>query len=170
MRLDGGGPVRVRLAPGGEALDADLVIGVPELRPHTIHGLPMDDHGFLLVDAHGQVSGAPDVYAAGDCAAFPIKQGGLAAQQADAIVHHVARRAGADVGAMTTRVVLRARLLTGEGDLWLRRDLLRLGDRGEVGHHALWWPPDKVVGRWLAPYLQARRDAEALGGKAVARP
>jgi sulfide:quinone oxidoreductase len=161
VRLDDGDPVHVRLTPGRDAFDADLVVGVPDLRPHTLHGVPIDDRGFLPVDAHGQVSGVRDVYAAGDCAAFPIKQGGLAAQQADAIVHHIARRAGAGVEAPTTRVVLRARMLTGAEDLWLQRDLLAPGDRGEVARHALWSPPAKVAGRWIAPYLQALRETEA---------
>ena len=35
------------------------------------------------VDAIGRVPGAEDVYAAGDITTFPVKQGGLAAQQAD---------------------------------------------------------------------------------------
>ena len=24
--------------------------------------------------------------------------------------------------------------------------------------HALWWPPSKIAGRWLAPYLAQRHD------------
>lgn len=160
---------RIRLSPGGETFDADLVIAVPDLRPHTLHGLPVDERGFLPVDAHGRVSGAQDIYAAGDCAAFPIKQGGLAAQQADAVALHVARRAGAAVEESTTQVVLRARMLTGRDDLWLRRDLLDPADHGEVATHSLWWPPGKVAGRWIAPYLQARRDGQDGVPHAVAQ-
>ena len=37
------------------------------------------------------------VWAAGDAIAFPVKQGGLAAQQADAVAEAIAARAGADV-------------------------------------------------------------------------
>jgi sulfide:quinone oxidoreductase len=117
--------------------------------------------GFPPVDAHGRLSGAADIYAAGDCAAFPIKQGGLAAQQADAVALHIAARAGVAVEARTTNVVLRARMLTGLDDLWMRRDLLRASDRGEVSGQSLWWPPGKVAGRWLSPYLEARRDTAA---------
>jgi len=168
MTLSAGDPLAVRLKPSGEVFDAGLVVAVPELLPHTLRGLPIDDRGFLPVDAHGRVSGAPDIYAAGDCAAFPIKQGGLAAQQAEAVALHVAARAGAAVQADTTRVVLRARMLTGGDDLWLRRDLLDSGDRGEVASHALWWPPGKIAGRWLSPYLEARRDAAAGVPHAVA--
>jgi sulfide:quinone oxidoreductase len=162
MALAKGDPIAVRLTPGAECFDADLVVAVPDLLPHTLRGLPIDGRGFLPVDGHGRVSGAQDIYAAGDCAAFPIKQGGLAAQQADAVALHVAARAGVAVEAKTTNVVLRARMLTGLDDgFWMRRDLLRAGDRGEVSGHSLWWPPGKVAGRWLSPYLEARREAAA---------
>ena len=161
MTLSNSTPITVGLKPSGESFDADLVVAVPDLLPHTLRGLPINDQGFLPVDAHGRVSGARDVYAAGDCAAFAIKQGGLATQQADAVVLHIASRAGVEVDVETVRVVLRARLLTGQNDLWLRRDLLRPGDHGEVSHQSLWWPAGKVAGRWLSPYLQAGRDADA---------
>jgi sulfide:quinone oxidoreductase len=169
MTLSDGEPVRVRLKPGTESFDADLVVAVPDLLPHTLPGLAINDGGFLPVDAHGRLSGAHDIYAAGDCAAFPIKQGGLATQQADAAALHIASRAGVEIEAATTHVVLRARLLTGHDDLWLRRDLLRPGDRGEVSDHSLWWPPGKIAGRWLSPYLEARRDTEAGVPHAPAR-
>jgi hypothetical protein len=35
------------------------------------------------------------------------------------------------------------------------------GGRGEdwrVSDHALWWPPSKIAGRRLAPYLALRHD------------
>jgi sulfide:quinone oxidoreductase len=37
------------------------------------------------------------VYAAGDITAFPVKQGGIAAEQADAVAEMLASEAGADV-------------------------------------------------------------------------
>jgi sulfide:quinone oxidoreductase len=169
MTLSVGTPIKIRLKPSGKTFDADRVVAVPDLFPHTLHGLPIDDRGFLPVDAHGRVSGARDVYAAGDCAAFPIKHGGLATQQADAVALHIASRTGVEVDVETVRVVLRARLLTGLDDLWLRRDLLRPDDRGQVSRQSLWWPPGKIAGRWLSPYLQARRDAEAGVPHAPAR-
>ena len=43
-----------------------------------------DAAGFIAVDEHGRVPGADGVYAAGDVTTFPLKQGGLATQQADA--------------------------------------------------------------------------------------
>jgi sulfide:quinone oxidoreductase len=168
VSLEAGDPLALKLGPSGRRFDADLAIAVPDLRPHGLRGLPVDERGFLPVDAHGRVSGARDIYAAGDCAAFPVKQGGLAAQQADAVALHIARRAGAEVDETTTQVVLRARMLTGREDLWLRRDLLDADDHGQVATHSLWWPPGKVAGRWIAPYIQAQRDAAAGVPHAVA--
>ena len=59
-----------------------------------IDGLPCDPHGFVPVDEYGRVEGVADVYAAGDGTDFPVKQGGLATQQADAAAEHIAARPG----------------------------------------------------------------------------
>ena len=53
------------------------------------------------------------VFAAGDATTFPIKQGGLAAQQADAVAEMVACAAGADIRPQPFRPILRGTLLTG---------------------------------------------------------
>jgi len=108
-----------RLAGGG-TVAADAAIALPPLQGPWIEGMPGDDHGFIPVDAHGRVTGASGVYAAGDATTFPIKQGGLATQQADAAAEAVA----ADLGLRTTaepfRPVLRGLLLTGGAPLYLR--------------------------------------------------
>ena len=57
-------------------------------------GCPRPSRGFIATDRHGRVLGADDVYAAGDGTAFPVKQGGLAAQQADAAAAAIAAAAG----------------------------------------------------------------------------
>ena len=44
--------------------------------------------------AHGLVRGLDDVYAAGDLTDFPVKQGGIATQQADAAAESIAAAAG----------------------------------------------------------------------------
>ena len=117
-------------------------------------GLPSDAHGFIPVDEYGRVIGVDAAYAAGDATDHPIKQGGLACQQADAVAAHVAAVAGAPVDAVSYAPVLRGRLLTGHSDRFLRR-AERTGE-GEVAATPLWWPPTKVSGRYLAPYLESR--------------
>jgi sulfide:quinone oxidoreductase len=157
----------------GERVPADRTIVVPPMQGPWIAGIPHDDHGFIPVDAHGRVGGAPGVFAAGDATSFPIKQGGLASQQADVVATTVAAELGAVAAAPPFRPVLRGLLLTGGAPLYLRAELTAKGTvrrtgharpelRGEVSARALWWPPGKVAGRYLAPYMATARPA-ALG-------
>ena len=63
------------------------------------------------------------MFAAGDVTIGPVKQGGLATQQADAVAEAIATEAGAAVTPRPCRRVLRGVVLTGEAPLYLRRDL-----------------------------------------------
>ena len=62
---------------GGESIDVDRVVALPELVGEPIAGVPHDNKGFIPVDEHGAVRRLPGVYAAGDGIAYPVKQGGL---------------------------------------------------------------------------------------------
>jgi sulfide:quinone oxidoreductase len=147
----------------GPPVRADAVISVPTLHGPEIAGLPADSRGFIPVDAHGRVSHTPGVYAAGDATTFPVKQGGLATQQADAAAEVAAADLGLRAEAAPFRPVLRGLLLTGGAPLYLRAELTGEREpsarrlRGEVSSRALWWPPGKVAGRYLAPYLATAR-------------
>jgi sulfide:quinone oxidoreductase len=142
------------LAAHGSTLRVDRVVALPRLRAPVIDGVPRDGAGFVPTDPHGRVPGVPDVYAAGDLTAFPIKQGGLAAQQADAAAEAIAAKAGADVEPRPFRPVLRALLLTGGVPTFLRVELGGgRGETSEASEEMLWWPPGKIVGRYLAPFL-----------------
>jgi len=135
-------------------LAADRVVALPRLTGPDINGIPCDQRGFVATDEHGRVRGLRDVYAAGDLTAFPIKQGGLAAQQADAAAETIAANAGAPIEPRPFSPVLRALLLTGKAPVFLRVELG--GGHGETSTAAdepLWWPPGKIVGRYLAPFL-----------------
>ena len=102
------------------------------------------------------------VWAAGDATDFPLKQGGIATQQADVAARSIAARAGAPVGLERFSPLLRGILLTGRGAWWLRNDPTGGAGEGDLAGHALWWPPSKIAGRWLSPYL-AKRDEGAAG-------
>ena len=151
----------------GQAMIADTVISLPALTGPRIEGLPSDENGFLPTDAHANVRGAHHVLAAGDVTSFPIKQGGLATQQADAAAATIAHELGTPVEAIPFTPVLRGLLLTGGAPLYLRAELDPEGHRtkearhrrlsGKVSSRALWWPPGKVAGRYLAPYLSTAR-------------
>ena len=141
------------LTPGDRPLEADEVIALPAMDGPAIDGLPSDDRGFVPIDEHARVSGVDDVYAAGDGTNFPIKQGGLGTQQADAAAEHIAHRLGAAVTPEPFRPVLRGKLLTGEESLHLRTDIAGGGGEGGASPDCLWWPPHKISGRYLAPWL-----------------
>jgi sulfide:quinone oxidoreductase len=148
----------VRVLPSGRMLSADRLVALPLIRGPRLDGVPSDpDFGFVPVDGHGRVDGLDDVYAAGDATIFPVKQGGLAAQQADAVAEHVAARHGARLDPSPFRPVLRGMLFTGGPERYLRA-----GDDA-VAAQPLWWPPTKIAGRYLAPYLYEREPAAAPG-------
>jgi sulfide:quinone oxidoreductase len=113
--------------------------------------MPEGAGGFVRTDEYGRVEGRDDVYAAGDMTTFPLKQGGIAAQQADAAAESIAALAGALVTPRPFRPVLRGLLLTGLSPRFLAASLL--DDSSEVDSEPLWWPPAKIVGRHLAPFL-----------------
>jgi sulfide:quinone oxidoreductase len=129
-----------------------LAVALPRPVGRRIPGLPADELGFVPVDAYGHVAGAPDVYAAGDMTTRPLRQGGLAALQADAAASAIAARAGAAVSPDPYRPRLRAMLLTGERPRYLTH---APGDAGETWDEPPWWPPHKIAGRHLGPYLAA---------------
>jgi sulfide:quinone oxidoreductase len=152
----------------GATLDADCVVAVPELRGPRITGMPSDLQGFVATDALGGVIGLADVYAAGDMTSYPIKQGGLATQQADLIAQCIASDHGASVMQSRVHRVLRARLVGGASPVYLRTELDELGQPTAAstvhGHFndsesVSLTPPEKVFGRYLTPYLQTRRPA-----------
>jgi sulfide:quinone oxidoreductase len=141
---------------GGESLAADRVIALPVLRGPAIEGLPSDASGFVRTAPDGAVTGVPDVWAIGDAGGFPVKQGGIACQQADAAAAAIARRLGADVGPMPFVPVLRGWMWDGAGGTFLRADLRGGHDEssGAADAEPLWWPVAKIACRFLAPFLQ----------------
>ena len=94
-----------------------------------------------------------DVFAAGDATSFPIKRGGLAAQQADAVAEAIAASLGVPIVPRSIRPVLRG-LLVADGVVHYMRASVN-GDESAVSESPLWWPPNRLSGRYLAPYLSA---------------
>ena len=142
------------LIPGGRPLDVDRVVALPLVRGPRIDGVPADPQlGFVPVNRYGQVDGLEDVYCAGDAIDFPIKQGGLATQQADTVAQHVAAHHGAPVLPSPWSPVLRGMLFTGDAQHFLRASTAGGQPVGAAASQPLWWPPTKIAGRYLAPYL-----------------
>ena len=172
---------RTLLLAGGAEVFVDRVITLPVLEGPNLRGLPHDQHGFVPVDSFGRVSDLDHVYAAGDVTTFPLKQGGLATQQADAVAEAIAAMAGAAISPTPFRPVLRGLLLTGGAPLYLRAEPQRFQhettvaieapadrrtarDASAAAGQALWWPPAKIAGRYLAPYLATARPSPLASG------
>jgi sulfide:quinone oxidoreductase len=147
---------------GGRHIDVDRVVTLPVPVGPALRGLPDTDDGFIPVDEHGLVEGLEGVYAAGDATDSPIKQGGLAGQQAVAAAEAIAARHGVDIDPQPYQPVLRGMLLTGGRSRWLRSPASDTPTEAHAALHALWWPPTKIATRYLAPYLMGRADAEYL--------
>lgn len=148
--------------PDAGPLVVDRLVTLPLLSGPAIEGLPADEDGFVEVDEHLRVPGLPGVYAVGDATTNPIKQGGLASQQADLAAALIARAAGPEA---SDRQRLRAVLLTGERPLYLQATI--------EGNHCVassaswdcpWSPPQKIAARYLAPYLACRESEPADEG------
>jgi sulfide:quinone oxidoreductase len=152
---------RLVAEPGARALSDARVVALPRALGPALRGLTYDVRGFIRCDRHGKVYGAATVWAAGDAIAFPVKQGGLASQQAVAAAEAIAARAGADVQPQPFRPVLRGVLLTGRGQAWMRK--APDSAEGETERRALFWPPTKIAGRYLSPYLAQLAETAATG-------
>jgi sulfide:quinone oxidoreductase len=157
------------ISPGDRHLRVDRVISLPELHGPSVRGIPLGDHGFIRVDPYGRVPHVEDVYAAGDATDFPIKHGGLAAQQADVAAQSIAAQAGATVTPERFDPMINGMLLTNDKPRYLTAHITGgNGFSSKISDTPTWSPPRKIVARYLAPYLDeldqesARSDAVAL--------
>ena len=146
---------RLRTA-GGPPIPADRVVALPRLEGQRLAGVPCDRDGFVATRADGRIEGLSDVYAAGDITRFGVRQGGIAAQQADLVAGTIAVRAGARVEPSGFEPVLRALLLTGAEPLYLQAEIGGDDPAWAVSHEPLWSPTAKIAGRHLAPFLTSR--------------
>jgi sulfide:quinone oxidoreductase len=144
----------VELPNGADPLSVDRVVTLPEFHGPNIQGIPADARGFVPVDRHGRVAGVSDVYAAGDATSAPIKQGGLACQQADAAAETIAARAGAALEPQPYRALLQGVLLTEHGATVLRRTGDTAGHDAGASTKPLWWPPTKIAGKELTRHIR----------------
>jgi sulfide:quinone oxidoreductase len=158
------GRVRAMAADAGELelhdgrrIQARAVITLPDLVGRQVPGLRQDAEGFVAVDNHGRVAGADDVYAAGDVTTFPLKQGGLATQQADAAAETMLAGLGVPIVPRPFEPVLQGVLYTEGAPVYLRST--EDGQGSPPRTYSMWWPPSKIAGRHLAPYLATRAGA-----------
>ena len=155
----------------GEPLEADAVVSLPRLEGRHLDGLPYDSDGFIPVDDHARIGGLSHAFAVGDITNFPVKQGGIATQQADAAAEAIAADLGCDVEAKPLDPVLRGILWTGSKPRYLFGWLG--GGHGEtsVAGERPPWPidnPSKLIGRYLTPFLAEPRGATRAASSSAA--
>jgi len=143
--------------PGERELHFDHVVAVPRLVGPAITGLPADADGFLPVTSHCEVTGVQRVYAAGDGTDFPVKFGGIAAQQADAAAASIASLAGAPTEPRPFDGIVHGVLLSGrkQGSLYFTARIegglaleSRISDTTPP-----WTTEAKITARYLGSYL-----------------
>lgn len=140
-------------APGGP-VPADAVISAAEVEAATLPGLPAGRRGFVSTDEFGRVDGRDDLFVVGEASAYPIRQGGLAAQQAEAAASAIAASIDPGLQALRFTPVLRAALITGAEPLYVRTEL-HGARREELATGALWAPPGKIAARHLGALLDS---------------
>lgn len=154
----------VTIGAGKERLEADRIVALPQLFGPSVRGLPAASHGFIPIDRYCRVVAAEGVYAAGDATDYPIKHGGLAAQQADTAAAGIAAAAGAPVQPSPFDPEIRGMLLTGGEPLYLSAHVTGgHGFSSTISESPSWSPPTKISARYLAPYLTER----GVGGAAT---
>lgn len=163
------------ISPGDRGVPVDRIVTLPRLVGPRLRGIPCGPDGFIRTDAHGRLAGIAGVFAAGDATDVAIKQGGLAAQQADAVAvaEMIAFSAGVDIDPQPFRPMLRAVLLTGGKPRYLRADISAGAAQDSIiSAEPLWCPPTKLCGSYLAAYLSCqvgeRRDVITQDEDAIA--
>jgi len=148
------------LQPSGAPARFDRLISMPELKGPAIPGLPADAGGFLPITADCAVLGVDRVYAAGDATDFPVKFGGIAAQQADTAAAAIAAIAGAPTEALPFDGTVHGALQRS----WTPMERLYFTaqvQRGEVRQSRISGAPTsspaaKIAARYLGPYLDTQ--------------
>jgi sulfide:quinone oxidoreductase len=154
----------VRLVTEANVVDArsvgaEHVVALPRVVGRRIEGLPHDAEDFIVVDEHARVEGLPAVYAAGDITSLPVKQGGLAARQADAAADAILAALGVPISPRPFQPLIQGVLFTDRDPAYLQAPLGEATEAADPRSFSLWWPPSKIAGRHLSPYLAMRGGA-----------
>ena len=162
------GSGRLLVQPQGVELHPGRIVAMPRIAGPSIRGLAGGGaSGFIPIDKHCSVPGTRGrVFAAGDAANYPIKQGGLGAQMADAATAAIAKLAGATDTAPAFHPVISGKLLTGREPVYMTAHPLGSESFESTVYESPPWPSDeKVIAEELGPYLAAL-DAERAAPRA----
>jgi sulfide:quinone oxidoreductase len=135
----------------GSTVWADRAVALPVHRGPAVEGLPADAGGFIPVGRDARVPGTADVWAVGDGTTNPVKQGGVACQQADAAAAQISASLGLPVDGVADATGLAAWMWDGRHGQALPG---AAGTGPGQGGSLPAWPVAKVGGRFLAPFLR----------------
>jgi sulfide:quinone oxidoreductase len=145
-----------RLVTFGETrLEVDRIVTLPRVTGPAVPGLPAGTGWFVPVDERCLVKKTNGrVFAAGDATDFPVKHGGIGAQQADTAAAGIAHLAGVGERPPPLDPVIRGVLLGGDRRLYLAAHVIAgLGWRSEVYEQPPWPAEEKVVAEELRRYF-----------------
>lgn len=127
---------------GKTRVEAQRIVTLPRITGPALAGIPAGMRWFVPVDERCVVTnGGGRVFAAGDDTDFPVKHGGIAAQQADTAAEGIVHLAGLGDRPDPLRPVIRGMLLTGPGRCTSRRrwSMGSAGGRKSTsGHRGRW--------------------------------
>ncbi len=150
------------VVPRGSDLSGfgDVIVALPEQHGAHLPGLPADRRGELDVDGLMRVVGVPGVHAAGDATAGPVKQGGLASQQAEVAARDMVRLVAAGGAPVALNApVLRGVLEVPDGPrVYLERRLAGT-DPGRWSYVPLWLSAAPLCAPRTVRWLNGRHDA-----------
>jgi sulfide:quinone oxidoreductase len=160
VRLHTGVAARVP-APGivafaGREVHADWIVTLPQLIGPAVKGLPAGSRWFVPINQWCVVPSTDGrVFAAGDVTDFPVKQGGIGAQQADTAAAGIAHLAGVGGQPPPLSPVIRGVLLTGARRVYISARVTDgLGWESQIHEQPPWPAQDKVVAEELGNYLR----------------
>jgi sulfide:quinone oxidoreductase len=145
-----------RLVTFGETqLEAERIITLPTITGPALKGIPAGTSWFVPIDERCVVQDATGcVFAAGDATDFPVKHGGIGAQQADTAAAGIAHLAGVCERPPPLEPVIRGMLMTGGRPLYVAAHVIAgLGWRSEVYERPPWPAEEKIVAEELGAYL-----------------
>ena len=140
---------------GGE-VHADRIVTLPRLTGPAVKGIPAGSRWFVPVNEWCVVPSTDGrVFAAGDVTDFPVKQGGIGAQQADTAAAGIAHLAGVGDRPAPFSPVIRGVLLTDARPVYMSARVIDgLGWQSQIHEQPPWPAQDKIVAEELGNYLR----------------
>jgi sulfide:quinone oxidoreductase len=140
---------------GETRVEAQRIVTLPKVSGPGVRGIPAGTAWFVPIDERCLVRHTRGrVFAAGDATDFPVKHGGIAAQQADTAAAGIAHLLGVGERPEPLCPEIHGTLLTGHRPLYLAARVIDgLGWHSQVHEQPPWPVRQKVVTEELGPYL-----------------